>query len=624
MLSLAFLIINFFVFSAQAQILEPWSELSNYIESENFKPEASAIQAQELIKVLKVNTNTIQNYADVDLSKHIEASSKALKQLVRLAHAQQRIDVVEKVREMIQSDLYGYTLTSILISPTPEESTYQFFRTFGINLKKAESSASENQININDSGFSSNVFSKNSENYFSINIETNIKGARSNEKTGEDFALLGQGVFMLKSSLSGETIQTPLIVAQSFNEESSKDKYINIAVGRILGESLDIKQSYQVDKLVVLFESENGETIYKVKNLEPSAANKLKAIETSLVDYIANSEYAISYDKFQEAVARGNVVPLSDGEAFVVRGGQHTLGTIFWREQNLFAFYRCHNDNYAAKFIDAENCWIIKAPRKSLPSGFDSGPYTYYGVYKIFELESGMSNFDYILNNITTKLNHGQQLLYKHTDKIFANGDVRYEAIRNTRSYQNLLSGFYDQHADLFEKTMKYTYYFGLGTGVAAVVETLTGKLAHKFRGYKPDHRFKTKIVGKMNSASAKGIYMAALKYGAIVFGGTAVLYVINKAMKKFDRYMLKNELSLDLILSMSEEYKQYPEEREYFIEANKNLIDVIHAALIESLIEYNNLEQTQAIEISKESCEKIYGISCSKEMIQTLYPEGA
>lgn len=588
-----------------------WSQITEYT---NTQINDQAISKS--VKEIRDSSKRISNNPSIDHSKYLQSLNNSLDELqTKLVNLEDFVQ--ERLLNGIQLGLFYETVSPVLLGSTPASIKSQYFSKLNFNM----SAVSNDKILIDDMGFSSLVISEESKNYLTAKVQTNIDKIVTQETMQGEEQALGFGGIILESSNGKETL-VPIQVGQSGKDQDNN--FISFFAGEILGKNLDITQKYHVKKIVVVFENEDGEYYYNIKSMQKDPTLTLKAIDTGLVDFITNSEYAISFDKFQEAVKKGNVIPFDDGGNFIVRGGEHSLGVIIWREDNLFAFYRCHNDNYAEKIINAENCWIIKAPRASLPSGFETSPYMYYGVYKIVDISDNYTNLDYMLTKITHKLNHGQGLMYEYSDKIYANGKKRLEAIRNTRNYSNLLSGLYDNHASFFEDVMKYTYYFGLGTGIGAVVDTVTKKLANKFHGYKSDSRFNIKKPGAFGKFSLTNLYKVSLKYGAVVFGGTLMVYGVNKSKKWLDTYMMEREFSLDLVLSMKEEMRQFEGEKEYYIEANRNLINVIHASIIDVLKNYNAREQEEALKISKEECEKVYQINCTEEMIRGLYPEGA
>lgn len=588
-----------------------WTQVTDYTKTQINDP---AILEQ--VNTIQENSKQISKNPTADHSKDIQQIQSSLRQLhSQILSLEPSIQVNLKAR--LQEALFYQTVSPILLSQTPQTQTASYFSMLNFNMN----AVFNDKISIDNMGFSSLVISEASKNYLTVKVQTAIEDMLVAEtQTGEEQAL-GFGGAVLESS-RGEQIFIPIQVGQSGEDQNGN--FLNFFAGEVLGKNLDLTQKYHVKKVVVIFEDDRGQNYYNIKSVQEDPALTLKPIDTGLVDFITNSEYAISFDKFQEAVNKGNVIPFDDGGNFIFRGGEHSLGVMIWQDEQLFAFYRCHNDNYAEKIINAENCWIIRAPRSSLPVGFEKSPYMYYGVYKIIDISDSFTNLDYMLNRITYKLNHNQGLMYEYSDKIYSNGKKRLEAIRNTRHYSNLLSGLYDNHASFFEDVMKYSYYFGLGTGVGAVIDTVTKKLVHKFRGYKPDRRFNIKKPGAFGKFSLTNLYKVGLKYGAVVFGGSAMLYGVNKSMKWLDNYMMERQFSLDLVLSMKEEMRQFEGETEYYIQANRNLINVIHAAIIDVLKNYNAREKKEAFKISKEQCEKVYQINCTEEMIRGLYPEGA
>ena len=588
-----------------------WSQITEYAQTQ-IKDEAILNHVYEI----RENAKRISDNPTIDHSKYTQFIQNSVNNLQpKLVNLEEPIK--EQLMQALQMGLFFETVSPILLGKTSEVEKSQYFSMLNFNMN----SVSSDKISINEMGFSSLVISEESKNYLTTRVQTNINDLATAETPSGELQAVGFGGALLESS-SGEEIFIPIQVGQSAEDENGN--LISFFAGEVLGKNLDITQKYHVKKVVTIFENEDSEYFYNIKSLQKDPTLTLKPIDTGLVDFITNSEYAISFDKFQEAVNKGNVIPFDDGGNFIYRGGEHSLGVMIWREEQLFAFYRCHNDNYAEKIINAENCWIIKAPRSSLPAGFEKSPYMYYGVYKIINISDNFTNLDYMLNRITYTLNHNQGLMYEYSDKIYANGKKRLEAIRQTRTYNNLLSGLYDEHASFFEDVMKYSYYFGVGTGVGAMLETLVVKFIHKINGYKPDNRFKIKKPGAFGKFSLTSLYKVGLKYGAVVFGGAAVFYGVNKSKKGLDKYMMEREFSLDLVLSMKEEMRQFEGEKEYYIEANRNLINVIHAAIIDVLKNYNAREKKEAFKISKEQCEKVYQINCTEEMIRGLYPEGA
>lgn len=588
-----------------------WSQITEYAQTE--------IQDKAILKhvyEIRENSKRISDNPTIDHSKYIDQIQINVNELQpKLIYIRNHKKV--KLLKDLKQALFYETVSSLLLGKTSESEKNKYFTMMSLNMN----SVLKDKISINDMGFSSLVISEESKNYLTTKVQTNINNLVAVETIPGELQATGFGGAVLESS-NGEEILVPIKVGQSVKDEN--DNLISYFAGQVLGQKLDITQNYHVKKIVVIFENEEGEFFYNTKSIQKDPTLTLKPIDTGLVDFITNSEYAISFDKFQEAVNKGNVIPFDDGGNFIVRGGEHSLGVIIWREEQLFAFYRCHNDNYAEKIINAENCWIIKAPRSSLPAGFERSPYMYYGVYKIINISDSFTNLDYMLNRVTYKLNHGQGLMYEYTGKIYANGNKQLEAIRNTRDYNNLLSKLYDSHASFFEDVMKYTYYFGVGTGVGAVIDKVIKKIIYRKTPHKPDSRFKLKQPGAFGKFSLTSLYQVSLKYGAVVFGGTAVLYGVNKSMKELDIYMRDREFSLDHVLAMKEEMRRVEGEKEYYIEANRNLINVIHAAIIDVLKNYNAREKKEALKISKEECEKVYQINCTEEMIRGLYPEGA
>lgn len=592
-----------------------WSDINTYVKDNSSNPTKTQSVLDHL-DVIEKNASNIKNYPSTDQSSYIDSIIQTFNQLSNKVLIQNN-EYNANIKAGIQQALFVNTVSPLLLGQTSKAKTDELFKVFFFNMINEES----NKIELDDIGFSSLVISKESENYIVLKATTKIPNLAGAQLDKGEYQLFGIGGVIIESS-SGQTIFEPIQVAQSVKNKD--DSVLSLFSGRVLGKNLDLNKEYHVSKVVLIFENEKGESIYKVKSVNKKPATTLKAIDSGLIDFISNSEYAISYDKFQDALAKDNIVPFEAGESFTTRSGEHSLGVIIWREQGMFAFYRCHNDNYSEKLINAENCWIIRAPRKYMPADINQRRYLNYGIYNIIDVNDKMTNLDFILNKVTGKLNRGQELLFANGDKIYANTEEQIKALKHTGSYQNHLSGFYDEHAVMFEKTMKYAYYFTAAASAGAMVEYSVGKLINKLRGYKPDDRFRPKLHGQLNPFSLQSVYKTTLKYGTAIFGGTLALYTLNRSMDKYDESMLNKENSLDLILSMSDEFKKYPDEQEYFIQANRNYVDVIHAAIISSLEDYNELEQYDAFRVPKKICKEVSGYNCEGEAIDNHNSGGA